>query len=229
MLAWDGFGLRAHRTKRTPLLRMVTEGRRARFDRIRVAEDIAGGTAPDFQSDGIPPPRRGGPDRPRDAMPAISCRPGRRRSSGWTPTAQRTGSSRSRSRWPPATSRRRTWWTALGTGLYVGNLWYLNFSDRAGMPHDGDDPVRHVLGRGTARSSPRSTCCGSTTPPTGCSATASSGSPTRLRRCSTRRRTGVAPPRASGSPEPSSRRWCSPSRPSCPGVEVAGPPSRGAW
>jgi predicted Zn-dependent protease len=129
MTAWDGFGLRAHRTTRTPLLRMVTDGARL-HDAIRISEDIAGGVSPDFQRSGF-----SRPDEivlidngeladhlvsPRSAMEfgvstngaendespvSLSMAPGD------LPTDGALG--------------------ALGTGIFVGNLWYLNFSDRA--------------------------------------------------------------------------------------------------
>ncbi len=129
MLSWGGFGLRAHRTKQTPLLRMVTEG--AEFHpSVRIAEDFSGGVAPDFQSAGFSRPDSvnlvdegrfvGHLVSPRSAQEysvetngaedhefpvAIAMAPGR------LPTADVL--------------------SELGTGLYIGNLWYLNFSDRA--------------------------------------------------------------------------------------------------
>ena len=36
---------------------------------------------------------------------------------------------------------------ALDTGLYIGNLWYLNFSDRPACRDDRHDALRDVLGR----------------------------------------------------------------------------------
>ncbi|MEM9467797.1 MAG: metallopeptidase TldD-related protein [Actinomycetota bacterium] len=129
MLSWGGFGLRAHETRQTPLLRMVTEG--ASFaPGVTIREDIAGGVAPDFQSAGFARPAEvplitdGRFDRhlvsPRSAREygvdtngavdweapvAIAMEPGELATDGVL--------------------------DALGTGLYVGNLWYLNFSDRA--------------------------------------------------------------------------------------------------
>ena len=129
MLAWDGFGLRAHRTMQTPLLRMITEG--AEFHpSVSISEDFAGGVAPDFQSAGFSRPGAvslvdggqfaGHLVSPRSAQEysvdtngaedhefpvAIAMEPGN------LPTDRVL--------------------SELGTGLYVGNLWYLNFSDRA--------------------------------------------------------------------------------------------------
>ena len=129
MLAWGGFGLRAHRTKQTPLLKMITEGAEL-HPSVSISEDIAGGVAPDFQRAGF-----GRPDSvslingghfaghlvsPRSAQEyavdtngaedhefplAIVMEPGD------LPTDEALNE--------------------LGTGLYIGNLHYLNFSDRA--------------------------------------------------------------------------------------------------
>lgn len=128
MLSWGGFGLRAHETRQTPLLRMVTEGASFASD-VSIVEDIAGGVAPDFQRAGFRRPdtvqliTQGAFDShlvsPRSAQEygvatngaedyeyplAIAMSPGSLPSDGLL--------------------------DALGTGLYIGNLWYLNFSDR---------------------------------------------------------------------------------------------------
>ena len=52
LLGWGGFGLRAHRTKTTPLLRMIED--EARLDpRVRLSENFERGLAPDFQEEGF--------------------------------------------------------------------------------------------------------------------------------------------------------------------------------
>lgn len=129
MLAWGGFGLKAHRTKQTPLLRMLTEG--ATFHpSLRITEDIAGGTAPPFQEQGFARPDEvvlidggelaGTLVSPRSAQEygvATNGAAGHEApesvhlAAGDLPTGDVLAH--------------------LDTGLYVGNLWYLNFSDRA--------------------------------------------------------------------------------------------------
>ena len=129
MLSWGGFGLRAHETRQTPLLRMVTDGAEFAAD-VTITEDIGGGVAPDFQSAGFARP---------DAVPLITD--GRFDSHLVSP--------RSAQEYGVATNGAVDWEApmaismapgdlptdgvldALGTGLYVGNLWYLNFSDRS--------------------------------------------------------------------------------------------------
>lgn len=129
MLAWGGFGIRAHETRQTPLLRMVTDG--ATFaPEVSITEDIAGGVAPDFQGAGF--------RRPAEVPLITSGRFDRH-----------LVSPRSAQEYGVATNGAEDWeyplavamdtgalptdgvLDALGTGLYVGNLWYLNFSDRA--------------------------------------------------------------------------------------------------
>ena len=57
VLSWGGFGLRAHRTKTTPLIKMVEEALRL-HPSVSVLENTADGIAPDFQGAGfIRPPR----------------------------------------------------------------------------------------------------------------------------------------------------------------------------
>ena len=56
-LGWGGFGLRAHRTKSTPLLRMIEDGARL-HPSVSLRESTAEGLAPDFEDAGfIRPPR----------------------------------------------------------------------------------------------------------------------------------------------------------------------------
>ncbi len=129
MLAWGGFGLRAHRTKQTPLLRMVTEGAEL-HPSLSIMEDTAGGVAPDFQSAGFTRP---------DSIPLISG--GRFSDHLVSPRSAQEYSVDTNGaedhEFPlaiamaPGDLPSGDVLGELGTGLYIGNLWYLNFSDRA--------------------------------------------------------------------------------------------------
>jgi len=128
MLSWGGFGLKSQRTKQTPLLRMITEG--AVFDRsVRISEDIAGGVSPDFQTEGF---RRPGEvvliDGGRLADSLVSPRSAKEYGVDTNGAADHE-SPLSVAMAPGALPTSEVL-SALGTGLYVGNLWYLNFSDR---------------------------------------------------------------------------------------------------
>src|SRR5205085_8688917 len=52
LLGWGSFGLRAHRTKTTPLLRMIEQGQRL-DPRVRLRENARDGLAPGFQEEGF--------------------------------------------------------------------------------------------------------------------------------------------------------------------------------
>jgi len=129
MLSWGGFSLRDQRTRQTPLLRMHADD--ARFaPAVRIVEDTVGGTAPDFQEQGfVKPPQvvliDGG--RPVDLL--VSPRSAREYD---VPT---NGAGEHEApvsvAMAPGTIPADDVLEALGTGLHVGNLWYLNFSDRA--------------------------------------------------------------------------------------------------
>ena len=129
LLGWGGFGLRAHRTKTTPLLRMIEED--AKLDpRITLVENTGDGFAPDFQEEGFLRPERvalieAGGYRdclasPRSAMEFGAANNGA--SAGEMPHSLDVAAGEIAS--DEILSR-------LGEGIYVGNLWYLNYSDRA--------------------------------------------------------------------------------------------------
>lgn len=128
LLSWDGFGLRALRTKTSPLLRMVDAGETF-HPSVSIVEDTAGGTAPDFQEQGF---RR--PDR----VPLIEA--GRYAASLVSPRsavefgAVTNGAASQESPQsldlaagdvPSDDALAR-----LGSGIHVSNLHYLNYSDR---------------------------------------------------------------------------------------------------
>jgi len=129
MLAWGGFGLNAHRTRATIFLRMIEGG--ARLDeRVTLTEATAEGAAPSFQREGfVKPPSVTLVERgiyrdclvsPRSAAEYGAVTNGAAR--GETPASL----SMAAGELPEADALK-----ALGTGVYVSNLWYLNFSDRS--------------------------------------------------------------------------------------------------
>ncbi len=129
MLSWGGFGLRSHRTKQTPLLRMIADG--ATFHpSITISEDTAGGTAPNFQEQGFLRPDRvtmveGGVFNDHLVSPRSA------REYGVATNGAAGGESPQSFRMEPGDIPADEVVHRLGTGLYVGNLWYLNFSDRS--------------------------------------------------------------------------------------------------
>lgn len=129
LLSWGGFGLRAHRTKTTPLLKMIEEGRRLHSS-VHLAENTRDGFAPDFQEAGFLRPeqvsliRNGVYDQclvsPRSAREYGAA------TNGASDTEAPHSIDMGMGKIPSADVLRE-----LGTGIYISNLWYLNFSDRS--------------------------------------------------------------------------------------------------
>ena len=129
MMSWGGFGLKAHRTKQTPLLRMVTDG--ATLDKsVRIVEDTGTGLAPNFQEQGFLRP---------DQVTLIDdgtfqdCLVSPRSAKEYDVESNGASSWETPESVTMAGGSLATAEVVeqLGTGLYVGNLHYLNFSDRA--------------------------------------------------------------------------------------------------
>jgi len=129
LAGYGAFGRRAHETRQTPLLRMIVDGATL-SPQVSIVEDTAGGVAPNFQSAGFTRP---------DRVPLVV--EGRYAETLVSPrSAQEYGvPTNGASNWEhpesmsvtPGDLPAATVTEALGTGLFVGNLWYTNFSDRA--------------------------------------------------------------------------------------------------
>ena len=129
MLNWDGFSEKSLRTKQSSLRRMRDEG--LRFNpAVTLCENTAGGLAPGFQGDGFIKPARvvllehgnltGSMVSPRTAMEYGIAANG----------ADSDEAMASIDLAPGGLPMSRVL-AELDTGIYVSNLWYLNFSDRA--------------------------------------------------------------------------------------------------
>ena len=57
LVSWGGFGLASHKNKTTPLLSLL-DGDARLSEKFTLFEDVAGGVAPDFQSDGFRRPNQ---------------------------------------------------------------------------------------------------------------------------------------------------------------------------
>ena len=126
MMAWGGFGLKSHRTRNTPLLKMVEEGRML-AEAVSLREFHGRGLAPLFTGDGFIKPEQ---------VPLIAA-------GGYADclvsarSAKEYGHSVNADYEFPAaldmaagTLRHNEVLAELGSGLYINNLWYLNFTDR---------------------------------------------------------------------------------------------------
>jgi predicted Zn-dependent protease len=129
MLAWGGFGLKDHRTKQTTLLKMVEEGVHL-HPAITIRENTRGGVAPNFQGAGFIKP---------DHVTLIEagvfhdCLISPRSAKEYdVPT---NGASNAEA--PESVDMaagdiaRDDVLQRLDTGVYINNLWYLNYSDRS--------------------------------------------------------------------------------------------------
>lgn len=129
LLCWGGFGLRALRTRTSPLLHMA-DGPERFAAAVTITEDTAGGLAPDFQEHGFRRPPRvplieAGAYReslvsPRSAVEFEA------RTNGATGQETPLSLDLAAGDVPRADALRR-----LGNGIHVGNLHYLNYSDRS--------------------------------------------------------------------------------------------------
>lgn len=126
LLGWEAFGLKAHRTLQTPLLRMSQQDTRLSAS-VTLSENTEGGVAPGFTEAGFLKP-------PRVALieGGVHCgclvSPRSAREYG---VAVNAGHECPESLDLAAGDLARTDVLArLDRGLYVSNLWYTNFSDR---------------------------------------------------------------------------------------------------
>lgn len=127
-VSWGGFGMKDQKTRNTSLLRMI-EGDARLHESVSVCENTADGVAPDFQGQGFIKPDR-----------VVMIENGKYKDALISPrTAKEYGvATNGAASWeypesievsagtiPSAEVLQR-----LGTGVYVSNLWYLNYSDR---------------------------------------------------------------------------------------------------
>jgi predicted Zn-dependent protease len=133
MLGWSGFSARDRRLGTSALVRLAGPGDAAeglRLDpRVTVQEAIAAGGAPLFNPEGfVRPDVVPLIDRGRDAGALASPRTAREH--GLPATAADEGESPQALSMAPGDLPAGHLLQALGTGLLVSNLWYLNWSDR---------------------------------------------------------------------------------------------------
>ncbi|HEX2197965.1 MAG TPA: metallopeptidase TldD-related protein [Burkholderiales bacterium] len=127
LLSWGGFSARARATRQSPLLRMQ-EGA-GLSEKVTLTENTAEGVAPGFQGDGFPKPPSVtliASGRLGDALVS----PRSAKEYGLATNGAGGGESPDALDLAPGHLEERDILAALDTGLYISNLWYLNFSDR---------------------------------------------------------------------------------------------------
>jgi predicted Zn-dependent protease len=127
LLSWGGFSARARATRQSPLLRMQ-EGQRL-SSKVYLFERTAEGLAPAFQSDGFVKPAavmliEGGELRESLVSPRSA------REYGLATNAASGAEAPEALDLLSGDLKQADVLAALDTGLYISNLWYLNFSDR---------------------------------------------------------------------------------------------------
>ncbi len=126
LVSWGGFGLKSHRTKTTPFIQMLEQGRTLASS-ISLSENHARGLAPIFTSDGFIKP-----DRVQLINNGVyhDCLTSSRSAKEYDSVTN------TESEYPGALDLAagelpdKEILKELDTGLYINNLWYLNFSDR---------------------------------------------------------------------------------------------------
>jgi predicted Zn-dependent protease len=129
MLAWSGFGLKDHRTKQTTLLKMVEEGVRL-HPAVTLRENTRDGVSPNFQAAGFIRP---------DQVTLIEagvfhdCLVSPRSAKEYgVPTNGASNAEAPESvEMAAGDIARDDVLQRLDTGVYINNLWYLNYSDRS--------------------------------------------------------------------------------------------------
>lgn len=128
LLRWNAFSGRSVATKQSAFTRMQSGDR---LDaRVTISEDVAAGVAPPFQSDGFTRPPRV-PLIERGALAGSLVSPRTAREFGLAATGANAYESPEALSMEGGTLAESDALDALDTGLYIGNLWYLNYSDRA--------------------------------------------------------------------------------------------------
>jgi len=128
LLGWGGFGLKAQRTKNTPLLKMLEDGQTL-DERVTIRENTREGLSPNFQGAGFVKPEEVVLiDRGRFAGALVSPRSAKEygeETNGASAWEAPESLDVSAGDVPASRTLER-----LGEGAYVNTLWYLNYSDR---------------------------------------------------------------------------------------------------
>lgn len=129
MLSWGGFGLAAQKTRSTIFLKMIEGGARLN-ERVTLSEATDRGAAPAFQREGFLKP---GTVRLIEAGAYRDCLVSPRSAAeyGVAPNGASAAETPASLDMAAGALPDADVLKALGTGIYVSNLWYLNFSDRS--------------------------------------------------------------------------------------------------
>ena len=125
MMAWQGYGLKSHRTTQTPLIKMIKENWTL-HPTVSITEDHSGGLAAKFTSDGFLKP---------DQVTLIKagayqdCLVGARSAREYNQKVNAGSEHPNSLSMAAGNLLQNEILQQLQTGLYINNLWYCNFSD----------------------------------------------------------------------------------------------------
>jgi predicted Zn-dependent protease len=128
MLCWGGFSLKDHRTKNTPLLKMIADSAKL-APGVTIRENTAGGLAPRFSSRGY---------AKADCVTLIEngeyrdCLVSPRSAAEYNVPTTGGGEGPESLELSPGALAADNVLSSLDTGVYINTLWYLNYSDRPG-------------------------------------------------------------------------------------------------
>ncbi len=129
MLSWAGFGLKSRNTKQSALIRMADQDARL-SPLVTLRENTREGIASGFQGEGFVRPESVSlVDAGALSSPLVSPRSAREY--GVATNGANSGETPESLDLAAGTLPEADALAALHTGLYIGNLWYLNFSDRS--------------------------------------------------------------------------------------------------
>lgn len=129
MLSRGGFGLKSRNTKQTALIRMADEGARL-SPLVTLDENTREGIASGFQAEGFVRPARV-PLIERGGLAGALVNPRSAREYGVATNGANAFETPESLDLAAGTLAQDDTLRALDTGIYIGNLWYLNFSDRS--------------------------------------------------------------------------------------------------
>ena len=129
LLSWGGFGVKSQRTKQSPLIKLE-DGSAALHASVCLTENAAKGIAPSFQSEGfIKTPAVDLIKNGQFAGSLISPRSAKEYA--LQTNGANGGEAPESMDMAAGTLDQSNVLSVLGTGLLIGNLWYLNYSERA--------------------------------------------------------------------------------------------------
>lgn len=126
LLSWGGFGLKSHRTKQTPLLKMVNDGIKL-HQKVNFTENHIAGLTPKFTSTGFIKPEN---VTLINSGKFAQCLTNTRSAKEYNETVNCNIEHPESLQIGSGELPQRDILKALHTGVFISNLWYCNYSDR---------------------------------------------------------------------------------------------------